>query len=46
MTECGTGFNADSEGLYKDYGFRPEIGIREELGKFAELYKDYYFQKG
>ncbi len=37
---------ADSEGLYKDYGFRPEIGIREGLRKFAEWYREYYFQKG
>ena len=37
---------ADSEGLYKDYGFRPGIGIREGLRKFAEWYREYYFQKG
>ena len=33
---------ADSTGLEKDYGFKPSIGIREGLGKFAEWYKDYY----
>ena len=33
---------ADSEALERDYGFRPEIGIREGLRKFAEWYKEYY----
>ena len=33
---------ADSEGLERDYGFRPEIGIREGLRKFAEWYRWYY----
>ena len=33
---------ADSKGLEEDYGFRPEIGIREGLKKFAEWYKEYY----
>lgn len=33
---------ADSEALECDYGFRPEIGIREGLRNFAEWYKDYY----
>lgn len=33
---------ADSKGLDEDYGFRPEIGIREGLRAFAEWYKDYY----
>lgn len=33
---------ADSEDLERDYGFRPEIGIREGLRKFAEWYKVYY----
>ena len=33
---------ADSEALERDYGFRPEIGIREGLRKFAEWYKGYY----
>ena len=33
---------ADSEALERDYGFRPAIGIREGLGKFAEWYKEYY----
>ncbi len=34
---------ADSTGLEEDYGFRPQIGIREGLRKFAEWYKEYYF---
>ena len=33
---------ADSKGLEDDYGFRPTIGIREGLRKFAEWYKEYY----
>lgn len=33
---------ADSKGLEDDYGFRPEIGIREGLRKFAEWYRGYY----
>ncbi len=33
---------ADSRGLEEDYGFRPEIGIREGLRRFAEWYKAYY----
>ena len=33
---------ADSEALEKDYGFTPQIGIREGLRKFAEWYKEYY----
>jgi Nucleoside-diphosphate-sugar epimerases len=33
---------ADSEGLERDYGFRPSIGIREGLRRFAEWYKVYY----
>ncbi len=33
---------ADSTGLERDYGFRPTIGIREGLRKFAEWYRDYY----
>ena len=32
---------ADSKALEDDYGFRPTIGIREGLGKFAEWYKEY-----
>ena len=32
---------ADSRGLEEDYGFVPEIGIREGLRKFAEWYKEY-----
>ena len=33
---------ADSEALERDYGFRPTIGIRDGLRKFAEWYKGYY----
>ena len=33
---------ADSSGMEEDYGFRPEIGIREGLRAFAQWYKDYY----
>ena len=33
---------ADSKGLEDDYGFRPQIGIKEGLRKFAEWYKGYY----
>jgi len=33
---------ADSESLERDYGFRPTIGIREGLRRFAEWYKEYY----
>jgi UDP-glucuronate 4-epimerase len=33
---------ADSSALERDYGFRPEIGIREGLRKFAEWYKEFY----
>lgn len=33
---------ADSEALERDYGFKPEIGIREGLRNFAEWYKEYY----
>ena len=32
---------ADSKGLEDDYGFRPQINIREGLGRFAEWYKEY-----
>ena len=32
---------ADSKALEDDYGFRPTIGIREGLGKFADWYKVY-----
>ena len=32
---------ADSKALEDDYGFRPMIGIREGLGKFADWYKKY-----
>lgn len=33
---------ADGSGLETDYGFRPSIGIREGLRRFAEWYKEYY----
>ena len=33
---------ADSEALERDYGFRPTIGIRDGLRKFAEWYKGHY----
>lgn len=33
---------ADSAALEWDYGFRPQIGIREGLRRFAEWYKGYY----
>lgn len=33
---------ADSEGLEKDYGFKPSIDIRTGLRRFAEWYKEYY----
>ena len=33
---------ADSEALERDYGFRPTIGIRTGLRKFAGWYKEYY----
>ncbi|MBR2992896.1 MAG: NAD-dependent epimerase/dehydratase family protein [Clostridiales bacterium] len=32
---------ADSKALEDDYGFRPTIGIREGLGRFAEWYKEH-----
>lgn len=32
---------ADSAGLERDYGFRPSIGIREGLRRFAEWYAGY-----
>lgn len=32
---------ADSAALEADYGFTPQIGIREGLRKFAEWYKEY-----
>lgn len=33
---------ADSKALEDDYGFKPSIGIREGLRKFAEWYRKYY----
>ena len=36
---------ADSKALEEDYGFRPTIGIREGLRKFAVWYKEYIMWK-
>ena len=33
---------ADSSALERDFGFRPQIGIRDGLRKFAEWYVEYY----
>jgi len=33
---------ADSKALEADYSFRPTIGIREGLKKFAQWYAEYY----
>ena len=33
---------ADATALERDYGFKPQIGIREGLRKFAEWYAEYY----
>ena len=33
---------ADSMPLERDYGFRPQIGIREGLHNFAKWYQEYY----
>lgn len=33
---------ADTEALERDFGFRPSIGIREGLRRFAQWYKSYY----
>lgn len=33
---------ADSTALERDFGFRPQIGIREGLRRFAEWYKGFY----
>lgn len=35
---------ADSSALERDFGFTPQIGIREGLRKFAEWYKAYYME--
>ena len=32
---------ADATALERDYGFKPQIGIREGLRKFAEWYGEY-----
>ncbi len=33
---------ADSSALDRDFGFTPQIGIREGLRKFAQWYREYY----
>ena len=33
---------AGSRALEEDFGFRPQIGIREGLRRFARWYKNYY----
>ena len=33
---------ADATALERDYGFKPEIGIREGLRSFARWYREYY----
>ena len=33
---------ADASALERDFGFRPQIGLREGLRRFAEWYKGYY----
>ena len=35
---------ADSRALEEEYGFRPQIGIREGLRKFSEWYRAYYMK--
>ena len=35
---------ADSRALEAEYGFRPQIGIREGLRKFCEWYREYYME--
>ena len=36
---------ADSTGLERDYGFKPSVGIREGLRRFAEWYAGFYMNK-
>lgn len=36
---------ADSAGLERDYGFRPSVGLRAGLGRFARWYRNYYLEK-
>jgi len=33
---------ADIDDLSRDFGFRPQTGIREGIGRFIEWYKEYY----
>ena len=33
---------ADTSGLEKDYGFRPNTSLKDGLDKFSKWYKDYY----
>lgn len=37
---------ADTTALERDFGFRPDTGLREGLRKFAEWYKEFYSIKG
>ena len=37
---------ADPSGLEQDFGFRPEISLREGLRRFAQWYHDYYLGGG
>ncbi|MCI8403192.1 MAG: NAD-dependent epimerase/dehydratase family protein [Lachnospiraceae bacterium] len=36
---------ADTTELERDFGFKPETGLREGLRQFAQWYKDFYGQK-
>lgn len=36
---------ADSVALERDYGFRPQISLREGLRRFAQWYKQYYMKE-
>lgn len=36
---------ANSEALERDYGFRPQISLREGLRSFARWYKEYYMKE-
>ena len=33
---------ADIDGLSRDFGFRPQTGIREGIKRFIEWYREYY----
>ena len=34
---------ADTSALERDFGFKPNTGLREGLRKFAQWYKEFYF---